>query len=144
MILIGADHAGLAMKEFLKKFFEKNHIEYTDLGPHSLDPKDDYTDYAKKVARGVQKSRGKAQGILICGSGVGMSIAANRFTGIRAALVCNTKMARLSKEHNHSNVLCLANWFITNKEALSMLKEWLKTPYSKEKRHVRRVKKMEN
>ena len=143
MIILGADHAGFAMKELFRRYCEKEGIAYLDLGPYCVDPKDDYPDYAHAVARKVQRSKGKDQGVLICGSGVGMSIAANRYKGVRAALVWTPALAALSKEHNHANVLCLANRFITDKQGLSILKAWLRTPYAKEKRHLRRVKKLD-
>lgn len=139
MIYIGADHAGYKLKEALKKHLQKNKIEVKDVGAKSFVKKDDYPDYAKKVAKKVQEGH---LGILICGTGIGMSIAANRYKGVRAGLVTDRKTAQLSKEHDHSNIFVVSGWGVSQKDVKEWLDVWLKTDYSKEVRHKRRVRKL--
>ncbi len=102
---IAADHAGIAIKAYVKELFEKRGHEVVDLGPYTKD-RVDYPDFATKVCQNVLKEEG-TKGILICGSGIGMSMAANKFDGIRAALCHNEYAAKMAKEHNDANVLCL-------------------------------------
>ncbi|MBL6969825.1 MAG: ribose 5-phosphate isomerase B [Campylobacterales bacterium] len=102
---IGADHAGIEIKKFVKELFEKLGHEVEDLGPFSHD-RVDYPDFAAKVCEAVLKDQ-DSKGILICGSGIGMSMAANKFDGIRAALCHNEYSAKMAREHNDANVLCL-------------------------------------
>lgn len=104
-VLIASDHAGLYGKEAIKKTLDEMGVEYEDLGVNSLDSVD-YPDYAERVARGV--ARGKAErGILVCGSGIGMQIAANKVLGIRAALVWNEETAKLARQHNDANIVAV-------------------------------------
>ncbi|QDF28351.1 ribose 5-phosphate isomerase B [Halarcobacter anaerophilus] len=102
---IGADHAGINIKAFVKELFEKRGHEVIDMGPFSTD-RVDYPDYAAKVCKEVLANEG-SKGILICGSGIGMSMSANKFDGIRAALCHNEYSAKMAREHNDANVLCL-------------------------------------
>tara|TARA_B100001063_G_C16707036_1_gene525851 strand:+ start:610 stop:1065 length:456 start_codon:yes stop_codon:yes gene_type:complete len=102
---IGADHAGIDIKAYVKELFEKRGHEVIDLGPNSKD-RVDYPDFAAKVCENVLKNEG-SKGILICGSGIGMSMAANKFDGIRAALCHNEYSAQMAREHNDANVICL-------------------------------------
>ena len=102
---IGADHAGIEIKAFVKELFEKRGHEVIDLGPFNKD-RVDYPDFAAKVCEAVLENK-DAKGILICGTGLGMSMAANKFDGIRAALCHNTFSAQMAREHNDANVLCL-------------------------------------
>ncbi len=145
---IGADHAGFALKEHLKKFLQKKGYTVRDLGAHKLIKGDDYPDYAAKVARAVQK-RGK--GILVCGSAEGICVAANKFKGIRAEPIRSVQLAKLSRAHNDANILCLAGGEmkhpvsgvgLTKKAAEKIALTWLKTPFSKEARHIRRIRKI--
>jgi len=104
-VLIASDHAGLHGKEAIKKTLDEMGVEYEDLGANSLDSVD-YPDYAERVARGV--ARGEAErGILVCGSGIGMQIAANKVQGIRAALVWNEETAKLARQHNDANIVAV-------------------------------------
>ena len=138
MNYIASDHAGYKLKEKLKK-----KIEMEDLSPEYIKG-DDYPDYVKELCERVLKTKGK--GILICGTGIGMSIAANKIQGIRAALCWNTKIAKHSRESNDANVLVLSGWMTKEKEALKIVKIWLKTKFKDEKRHIRRnskIKKIE-
>ena len=102
---IGADHAGIDIKAYVKELFEKRGHEVIDLGPNTKD-RVDYPDYAAKVCENVLKDEG-SKGILICGSGIGMSMAANKFDGIRAALCHNEYSAKMAREHNDANVICI-------------------------------------
>jgi len=102
---IGADHAGIEIKAFVKELFEKRGHEVIDLGPFNKD-RVDYPDFAVKVCEAVLENK-DTKGILICGTGLGMSMAANKFDGIRAALCHNTFSAQMAREHNDANILCL-------------------------------------
>jgi len=139
-IYLGADHAGFALKEHLKSFLQKKGYTVIDKGAHKLVKTDDYPDYAAKVATAVQK---QGKGILVCGSAEGVCIAANKFKGIRAVAVWGLKNAKLSREHNDANVLCLSGWQLPKKTAERVAAIWLKTPFSRAKRHVRRIKKIQ-
>ena len=140
-LAIGADHAGYQLKEEIKNLLKKKGIDYCDFGTHSSQNiKDDYPDYAIKVAEAVAKGTYE-RGILICGTGVGMGMTANKVPGIRAAPCYDTFTARLSRQHNDSNVLTLGAR-ITDKElAKKIVEEWLKTEFEGG-RHKRRVEKI--
>ena len=118
-ICIGSDHAGFQLKEFVKDFLIKEKISITDLGPFTSNSVD-YPDYAKKVSKRVQSKKSDV-GILICGSGTGMAITANKTKGIRAAVCYNSKLTRLSREHNNANIISLGSRFIKKKDALKMV-----------------------
>jgi ribose 5-phosphate isomerase B len=139
-IAIASDHAGFELKEKLKEYLKELGYEYEDFGTHSEESVD-YPDYALKVAEYV--AEGKCErGILVCGSGIGMSMAANKVPGIRAALCYDTETARLSREHNDANILTLGARLIDEKTAREIVKVWLTTEFAGE-RHSRRVKKIE-
>jgi ribose 5-phosphate isomerase B len=138
-IYVASDHAGRELKEYLKKGIEKKGYEITDFGTHSEEPVD-YPDYAKKVCVKVKETG--AVGLLVCGTGQGMSMSANKFVGIRAALCWNIKSAKLSREHNHANVLCMGARMLKKAEAVRIVSAFLSAKNSKEKRHLRRVKKI--
>ena len=138
-ICIGSDHAGFQLKEFVKDFLIKEKISITDLGPFTNNSVD-YPDYAKKVSKRVQSKKSDV-GILICGSGTGMAITANKTKGIRAAVCYNPKLTRLSREHNNANIIALGSRFIKKKDALKMVSIFLKTKFEGG-RHQRRVKKI--
>ncbi len=135
-ILIGCDHAGFSLKRSLKDYFEKQSIPVIDVGCASAESCD-YPVYAQDMCQRI--ARGDAsRGILICGTGVGMSMAANRHPGIRAALCTTEFHARMSRLHNDSNVLVLGGRVIGEELALSILKVWLETPFEGG-RHQRRL-----
>lgn len=138
-IYLGADHAGFALKEHLKRFLQKKKYTVKDLGAHKLVKGDDYPDYAAKVAKAVQKG---GKGILLCGSAEGICIAANKFRKIRAVPVWTIQNAKLSRQDNDANILCLSGWELSKKKAEQIALTWLKTPFSGEKRHVRRIEKI--
>jgi len=141
MIIIGADHTGFELKDKIRNFLEKQHLSYKDLST-VYDPEDDYPDIAKIVGQNVKKND-KNIGILICGSGVGMDIAANRIKGIRAALVYDAYTAKMSRSHNNANIICFRARRFSPKKALKILKIFLNTPFASEQRHIRRIKKLE-
>lgn len=140
MIFIGSDHAGFQLKEKLKKFLEELGYEYKDLGPNSFDPNDDYPDYALKVCKKVLETNGK--GILICGSGQGMNMVANKIPGIYAALCWNEETAKLVREHDNTNVLALSSWTTDFEAAKKIVKVWLETPFTEKEKHIRRINKI--
>jgi len=142
MIYIGADHGGFKMKEQIKKFLAKKKLEFLDVGAKTLKAGDDYPDYAKLVAKKVSQNPLRNVGILICRSGQGVCIVANKFTNVRAALVWNEKEAKMSRTDDMTNVLCLPSDYIYTKDAEKIVEVWLSTPFSIEARHVRRVKKI--
>ncbi len=141
MLYIGSDHGGFDLKEEIKKYLDKKKIKYWDLGPQQINKEDDYPDYALKIAKEVSKGKGN-KGILICGTGIGMCITANKVKGIRAVLCYDENTAKLSREHNDSNILCLGGRTTETKKALKIVDVWLNTPFSNIDRHKRRVEKM--
>jgi ribose 5-phosphate isomerase B len=141
IIPIAADHAGYEMKQTLVKELAASGYHPEDLGAHTDEPQDDYPDYAHPLAEEV--SSGKARrGILLCGSGIGMDIVANRYHGVRAALAWEPQIAELSRRHNNSNVLVLPARFITDEQAVEIMKRWLTTEFDGG-RHERRIAKIE-
>lgn len=139
IVVLGADHNGVALKARVKTLVEKLGFLPLDIGPHT-DEKVDYTDYARLV--GALVHNGDARwGILVCGTGVGMSMAANRFSRVRASLVHSPEVAEKTREHNDANVLCLGAWVNPPKVNLKIVQAWFATPFG-EGRHVRRVEKM--
>jgi ribose 5-phosphate isomerase B len=138
-IPIGSDHAGYALKESLIKMLEARGHEAVDMGTHSTESVD-YPDYAIKVAETIEKSQ-FSMGILICGSGQGVCMTANRFPHVRASLVWTPDVAITSRTHNDANVLCLPGRFIDEKTAEEILDIFLNTSFEGG-RHIRRVEKM--
>ena len=136
MIAIGCDHAGLELKNEVIKFLEESGISYEDVGTYTKDSCD-YPVFAEKVARAVQS--GKAEkGILVCGTGLGMSYAANKVKGIRAACLSDSASARLARQHNDANVLCFGQNIVGKAVALDLVKIFLETEFEGG-RHERRV-----
>ncbi len=142
MLYIGADHRGYFIKEKLKSWLAVQGILHQDLGAEILTADDDYPDYAAAVSRAVAKKPDENKGILICGSGAGVCIAANKFKGVRAALAINVEMAQAARKDDDVNILCLAADFINENEALQIIDAWLHTPFSNEERHKRRIAKI--
>lgn len=138
-IYFGADHAGLMLKNHLRTFLAKKRYHVHDLGAYELNKKDDYPNYAAKVAKLVVKDK-NSKGILICGSAQGICIAANKIKGTRAVAIDNLEDAKLTREHNNANILCLSGWHLSPKKAESIVLKWIKTPFTSAKRHVRRIK----
>lgn len=142
MIYIGADYVGYKLKESIKKYFDEKDIDYVDMGTNSGKSKNDFTDFIPSVVKGVRKSKNNV-GILICGTGLGMSIGANRFKKIRAALVFSNKQAKNSKTHDNANVLCLSVWETSADKAKQIINVWLNTSFQPLARRIRRFKKID-
>ena len=138
-IFISSDHAGFKLKETIKDYLKNKKIKFEDLGPKD-DNSVDYPDYAHKVARKV-KSNNSNVGILVCGSGTGMNIAANKHKNIRAAQCFNLKSTKLSRLHNDANIITLGSRLVTKKNALKFVSVFLNTKFEGG-RHSRRVKKI--
>jgi ribose 5-phosphate isomerase B len=139
MFIIGSDHGGLELKDAIKAFLQGRGIEVQDYGTQSADSVD-YTDFGVKVAAAV--SRGAAQqGILICGTGIGMSIVANKFPGVRAALVGDDFSARMAKEHNNANIIVLGGRIHSPDKACQLVGTWIDAAFEGG-RHQRRLDKI--
>ncbi len=136
---IATDHAGLDLKNFTKAFLEDKGIEVVDLSPTTTD-RVDYPDYASKVAQSVQKDK-DSKGILICGTGIGMSLAANKYDGIRAALTHDAYTARMAREHNDANILCFGERVVGKGVVEDILNSWLTSEFEGG-RHANRVEKI--
>jgi ribose 5-phosphate isomerase B len=136
-IALGADHGGFPGKAAIAAFLRKRGHRVVDVGTFS-DESVDYPDYARLVAEKVAKGSCH-RGILLCGTGIGMAIAANKFKGIRAAVVWNPATARLAAEHNGANVLCLSGRLFNDRQRLAMVKAWMETPFGGG-RHARRLR----
>ena len=139
-IAVGSDHAGYFFKSQLVRDLKKAGHSVVDCGAPS-DESSDYPDYALRVGKAVASGECE-RGILACGSGIGMCIAANKVNGIRAALVWSVEVAKLSVQHNWSNVLCLPARFVAPAHLKKIVKAWLETPIEAGGRHERRVKKI--
>ena len=138
-IFISSDHAGFKLKEIIKNYLKRNKLVFFDFGPDS-DDRVDYPDFAHKVAKKVKTSKNNV-GILVCGSGMGMSIAANRHKNIRAAQCFNVKSTKLSRLHNDANIITLGSRLLTKKNALKMVGIFLKTKFEGG-RHLKRIQKI--
>lgn len=141
-IAIGSDHGGFEYKTKIAEYIKTLGYHVEDLGTNST-KSCDYPIIAKKVAQSVSENKFD-RGILICGTGIGMSIVANKVKGVRAALCSDTFSARLTREHNNSNVLCLGQRVIGLGLALDIVDIWLKTEFSNDERHTRRISLIED
>lgn len=129
IISISSDHAGIDLKEKIKNYLSSQKIEVVDHGPElGFSGSVDYPEAARKVAEDIQQKRAQ-KGILICGSGIGMSIAANKFKGIRSAVVWDELSAKLCKEHNNVNILCLGARMLNHLRCLDLVHIWLTTEF---------------
>lgn len=140
MIAIGSDHAGFEMKTVVLNYLVEKGCTYKDFGTHDPDTSVDYPDFGRDVALAV-KSGECDKGIVICGTGIGISIAANKIPGIRAALCTDTYMARMSREHNNANILALGGRVTGSGLAVEIVKVWLESEF-KADRHKKRVDKI--
>jgi len=140
-VAVGSDHRGIELKKSIIDLLKKLGYEYNDFGGYSDDPVD-YPDIAKEVALAVA-GRKYDHGILICGSGIGMSIAANKVKGVRAALCCNVLNAERARLHNDANILCLGQGIVGEKIALNIVKAYLLTSFEGG-RHERRIEKIKS
>lgn len=138
-IVIGSDHAGFEYKEAIKQYLAKNNIDIIDVGTDSLESCD-YPDYAHAAAREIENGSTE-YGILLCGSAIGVSVTANKHQQIRAALCWQNEIAKLSRQHNNANVICLPSRFVTLDDALEMIHTFLTTDFESG-RHQKRVDKI--
>lgn len=138
-VYIGSDHAGFGLKESLRQYMTDSGYNVEDMGNLEQDKDDDYPDFALKVALKVRK---QGKGVLICGSGQGMCISANKVKGIRAVLVRDAEEARMTRLHNDSNVICLSGLKLSLEDAKCVLDVWLNTEFSGDERHSRRIEKI--
>lgn len=143
MIYIGSDHRGFTFKEKLKGLLGEWGHKYEDVGPFEYDKDDDYPDFAEKVARKVAVENGN-RGILICGSGIGVCIAANKMTNVRAGTMSSSEQVEASVSDEDTNVLCLSADYIEEAKNIEIAKKFLETKFSGEERHARRVEKIKN
>ena len=141
MIAIGSDHGGYALKQEIMAHLEKRGLEYKDFGCYS-EASCDYPEYGKAVAHAVADGECEC-GILICGTGIGISITANKVPGIRAALCTDCFMAEATRQHNDANILALGGRVVGPGLALKIVDTFLDTPFSNEERHLRRIRGIE-
>lgn len=142
IIYIGADHRGFYLKETLRRALKDDGYEAIDLGNFESDGNDDYPDFARVVAEKVAGAGGEVRGIVICGSGFGVDIVANKFNGVRSALAMSTEHIRAGRHDDDVNVLSLAADFIKPEEVLDIVRTFLSTPFQKEDRYARRLGKI--
>ena len=141
MIYLGADHRGFELKERLKKRLIDDGLELVDLGNDRLDPQDDYVDFAQKVAKSVVQEP-ENRGILLCGSGAGVDMIANKIDGVRSALVDDVSRSIQAREHEDANVLSLPADKLDEDQSYDIVQAFLNTPFSQQPRHERRLDKM--
>ena len=141
MIYIGSDHAGFDLKQAIRKHLEEQQNKVVDLGVFKAEPPADYPDIAQEVAEKVGENKGSF-GILVCGTGIGMCMAANKIKGIRAAVCESAQTAEMSRKHNDANMLCLGGRVREPKTALAMVDIFTRTKFEGDERHVRRVAKI--
>ncbi len=139
-IAVGSDHAGFEFKKGVLAWLERNGYEFNDMGPYD-EGSVDYPDYARKVASSVASGECNS-GILLCGTGIGVSISANKIKGIRAALVCNPEFATLARQHNNANIICFSARFTDMATIEQSLSNWFNTDFEGG-RHQQRVNKIE-
>jgi len=151
MIYIGADHRGYTLKEKVKLWLQEWNLEFEDMGNDHLDPEDDYPDFAKKVAARLRPSEegifdtegsGEVKGIVICGSGVGVDIVANRHQSVRCGLGFSAEQIKKAREDDGINCLALAADFIDEETAKKIIETFLKTEFSGEEKKIRRISKL--
>ncbi len=147
IIYIGADHRGFKLKETLKAYLVNSGYTVHDLGNEHYDENDDYPDFAIKVAEKVNEDPSNNKGVLLCGSGIGVDIVANKFKNVRSSLAFSPDQVYMAKNHDDTNVLSLPAAYLEDEEAKKIVSVWLQTPFSNEEGHKRRldkIKKLEN
>lgn len=141
-IYIGSDHRGFTLKDKMKKYLHGLGHRVSDLGNVLYKKNDDYPDFGKRVGEAVARDT-EARGIVMCGSGVGICIAANRIEGARAVQGIDSKILKRSRRDDDTNILCLASDFVSFEETKKLVKVWLKTPFQKTSRYKRRIEKLD-
>ncbi len=143
-IYLGADHRGFELKEILKSWLNEEGYEVEDVGNHVFDPEDDYVDPALKVAESIEGNGTTSRGILLCGSGHGMEVVANKFTHVRAVLGFNEEVVQQGREDEDANILILPTDWLEEESAKERVRVFLETEKSEEVRHVRRRSRIAN
>ena len=141
LVYVGADHRGFELKKEIVEFLRELEYEVNDLGPNNYNEEDDYSDIAIKLAEKVVQD--KAKGVLICASGVGVCIAANKVNGARAALCTGEKQARLAREDDNANILCLSAELIDKETNFEIIRIFMSTVFASEERFIERINKIE-
>lgn len=142
-IFIGADHRGFEFKNKIVEYLQQRNVRVEDMGAYQYDPEDDYPDFAIKVAQAVLQNPKEFLGIVICGSGIGVSIAANRYKGIRCGCALNTEQVKHGKENDHINVLSLASDYTDFETAKKIVDAFVDTPTKQEEKYQRRIDKLD-
>lgn len=142
MIYLGADHRGFALKEEIKKYLDQQGYEFRDLGNVEYNQDDDYPDFAFPVANQVVDTEGEHFGILLCGSGVGICVTANKVKGIRAGLAMTPEQVRAARQDDNVNVLCIAADYVDRDAVYEIVDSFITTEFSGEERHLRRLDKI--
>jgi ribose 5-phosphate isomerase B len=142
MIYIGADHRGYKLKEKINSWLFENNYEFYDVGANKFDPYDDYTKYASEVASLVADDN-KNKGILLCGSGVGVDVVANKFDGVRSSIGKSAEQIKAGRNDDNMNILVIASEYTKEDEALEMVKTFIETEYDNAQRHERRLEEIE-
>lgn len=142
IVYLGADHRGFQVKEGLKAFLEANGWTVQDLGASEVVADDDYVDYAKAVAEKVSADANNSRGVLVCGSGVGMDVTANKFYRVRSALAFSPDQAMAARHDDDTNVLSIPSDFVDLEMAKKILSVWMQTPFSNEELDKRRLQKL--
>ena len=137
MLYLTSDHGGFELKAKIKDFLSREKIDFVDLGPERFDPKDDYPEFAHRLARAIKS--GSDRGIIICRSGQGTAITVNRHSNIRAIVAFTPEMAEHGRADNDSNVLSLGADYLNADQASEIIKVWLATPFSGKQRHQKRI-----
>ncbi len=142
-IFIGADHRGFHLKDLLISYLQEKNIRVEDMGNYSYDPHDDFPQYAQKVSEAVLQNPEEFLGVVICGSGVGVSIAANRYPGVYCALGSNPDQVKSAREHDHINILALPADYISQEDAQKLVDIFLSTQTKNEAKYLRRIQSLE-
>ncbi len=143
-IYLGADHRGFELKEEVKSWLLENEYEITDVGARMFDPEDDYIDFALKVAESIEGNGATSRGILLCGSGHGMEIVANRFPHVRAIIGFNNDVVKQGREHEDANILVIPSDWTNPEEVVERVRIFIETEINDDARHVRRRAKIDN
>ncbi|MEK7503092.1 MAG: RpiB/LacA/LacB family sugar-phosphate isomerase [Patescibacteria group bacterium] len=141
-IYLGADHRGFELKEKIKKWLSEWGYEFEDMGAFSYDKNDDYPDFARKVAERVAKDPKHSRGVLLCGSGVGVAITANKVKGIRAGTAISAKQIKDSVNDEDTNILAISADYFSEEETKEIAKSFIEAKFSGEERHIRRINKI--
>lgn len=144
MIYLAADHGGFALKERAKGWFAALNLAVEDVGAHQLEPHDDYPTFAFAAARQVAKNPEEHKALLVCRSGGGMAIAANRFPGVRAVECTTVEAAKIARAKNDANMLTLPADWVSDDQARAIIEAFFTTPFSSEERHVRRIAQLDD